>query len=409
MYPAKFFKFAVLAAACLLVGAGGVAHAQLLNLSLQGDGRSLVPQASFSINGPGFAAGVDGSLGYSGGTFQDSSTLATGNAWAALVYKDLDRVQLGVSAASHPSLLSPASYLRSSYNEIAFEATGYPLTISRDHADRPASVLGFVGATVAFDQRNYHNVDPGLEVDRVLSLGLNLFGMVVASPKGELPMYLNILNNKLAFELAGNNPLHTAFRYTLTPIAIDNLQLTKPNSASGLALYLDASAGVYVYKPPIYNTAFDFSVQFGLGGDAEIHLTNETSSFGLGLWRAPDLGITASTSGLEDRMYFAASHAFSDSITASATAFLGVLHQHEGSSTATYDVSTRGVAADVGYGVLDWLSVGVRGDYGQSPYFQVDRSDTSQTLAVSGYDLGLYARASWSHGQGASTGLPGVH
>ncbi len=342
MYTTRFLRFALVAAVCFSLGASGPAHAQLLNLSLQGDGHSLVPQASFSVNGPGFAAGVDGALGYSGGTFQDSTTLATGNAWAALAYKDLDRVQLGVSAASHPSLLSPASYLRSSYNEVAFEATGYPLTISREHADRPASVLGFVGATVGFDQRNYHNVDPGLEVDRLLSLGLNLFGMVVASPKGELPMYLNVLNNKLAFELAGNNPLHTAFRYTLAPIAIDNVQLTKPNSASGLALYLDASASFYAYKPPIYNTAFDFSVQLGLGGDAEIHLTNEQSSFGLGLWRAPNLGITASTSGLEDRLYFVASHAFGESISASATAFLGVLHQREGSSNVTFDLSTRG-------------------------------------------------------------------
>jgi hypothetical protein len=386
------------------------ARAQFVSLVLQpGDG--LVPKVSGTIDGPGLAAGLDGALGVNGARGADTSTLASTSAYAALVYRDLDRLQVGFAAASHPSLASPSSYLRAAYDEFSLSATGYLLSFGRIHADRPPSLIALLGVTLGYDQRDYFGVAPGLSVDRVANLGLNAFGLILTRPGDQLATHLNVLDTALALELAGNDVRGTAFRLTLNPVDFDNVQLSTPDAKTGRALYLDAAASAFVYKPPIFvNGGFDFDVQFGLGGSAQVHYSNTHGGIGLGVWRAANLGVIAEASSLENRAFLRYSSNFlDDKVSLHTLAFLGSAEARDGRTNHATTVSTKGLTADVGMGVLDWLDVGVRGDVGTSPYLAPDKGNPLPTTAVLGWDAAVFARLSWSKGQGVNTGVPGPH
>ncbi len=384
-------------------------QAQFVGLSIDDNKNGILPHISGRIDTFGAAAQATGTLGLRGGNKQDFSTLGTGEAWAALVYRDLDRVQVGVTGASHPSLTAPSSYLRAAYDEFAFSATWYPLTIAHNHADRPADMIAFAGVTLGYDQRTYFGLaDPRLSTDRVVTAGANVFGLVIARPDGELPMHINVLDANLGLELAGDAVKNTAFRFGFNLVDATNIQLTAAN-ADHFAVYLDAAASAFVYKPPIFiDHGFDFSVQSGLGGSAELHYSNARNHLGIGARRSPNLGVTAQTSGMEDRYYIRGTHAFfDDQLSLDALAFVGKATAHDSGTGKESTVDIRGVAADLGYSLLSWLDVGFRGDLGYSPYLNLSRSSPEPSTSVLGFDVGVFARLSWSKGQGSATGIPG--
>jgi len=272
-------------------------------------------------------------------------------------------------------------------------------------------MLALLGLTLGYDQRNYFGLDPSLSTDRLLNAGVDLFGLVIGVPDGELPMHLTAVDISLAFELSGNDVKNTAFRAALNPIEFHNLQLSSASPVKHFALYLDASAGGFMYKPPIFkNGAFDLSLQYGLGGSAELHFSNNHNHYGAGVARTANLGLTAETSGIETRAYLRAGHSFfDDRLNASLLAFLGKATAHESTTGNDTSVTVRGVSAEVGFAPLSWMDFGVHGDFGLSPYFANDKTAPQPNTALLGYDVGAFVRLAWSKGQGSATGVPSPH